>query len=79
MNDNNMECLQMNGVILYIRRPLDALLVSEDRPLSSSVHAIHALYEQRKDRYEYYADAIIENKDDLEIALHQMLEQLETI
>ena len=78
-HDPNMKCLQMNGFILYIKRPLSLLLVSDDRPLSSSKEAISSLYEQRKGRYEHYADAVIENNGELKTMLHQMMKMVDTL
>ncbi len=78
-HDPNMKCLQMNGFILYIKRPLSLLLVSDDRPLSSSKEAISSLYEQRKGRYEHYADAVIENNGELKTMLHQVMKMVDTL
>lgn len=79
LHDANMLHLQMNGFLLYIKRPLSLLLVSDDRPLSSSKEAISSLYEQRKERYVHYADAVIENEGDLETILDQMMRMIDTL
>lgn len=67
--ERNRTLLQMNGIVLYIQRDLDALLVDDARPLSSSKKAIQTLYEERKSLYESMSDAIIENNAAMEDAL----------
>lgn len=64
--EENMINLKANGKIYYIDRPLDLLVSSPDRPLSSSKPAIAALYNARKTLYENAADKTVKNDTDLD-------------
>ena len=70
----NMEALSQNGVIVYIRRNLDQLLVDEERPLSSDKNAIIALYRERKELYEGYGDIYIDNDEDIATTTQRLIE-----
>lgn len=52
----NIQNLKKNGIIFFINRDLEKLLVSDDRPLSSSKEAIQKLYEERFALYRQAAD-----------------------
>lgn len=67
----NMLYLSMNGVILLIQRDLQKLVVGEGRPLSSSVHAIEKMYQERFPLYIRYSQKSIENNTTTEYAVKQ--------
>ena len=55
----NYDLLHQNGRIVRIKRSLDAL-PTDGRPLSQTNPAA-VLYEQRRENYEAFADAVVEN------------------
>ena len=57
------EIFRRNGVICYLRRPLDLLQTAHGRPLSQTRAAVEKLYEQRREKYERAADFTIDNAD----------------
>ena len=65
----NARLLRQNGPVLWIRRPLDALAVGGDRPLSSSREALAQMQAQRYPLYEAAADAAIDNDTTFEAAV----------
>lgn len=72
--DENIVNLKANGRIYYVDRPINLLLSSPDRPLSSSKSAIVALYCERKLMYEKAADKTVSNETDLYSAAEKIRE-----
>lgn len=56
LNPQNIEMLKKNGIIFFINRSLEHLLVTSDRPLSSSKERVKELYEQRFELYRTRCD-----------------------
>ena len=70
LNKKNMECLQKNGWILFIDRPLSQLVSQdENRPLLKNKHSIQQLYKERYDLYVHFAHKIIQNNGRIEDTL----------
>ena len=46
-NEENIQNLKQNGVVMFIDRDLEHLLVTDDRPLSKDTNAVAKLYEER--------------------------------
>lgn len=57
--EENFRIMRQNGIVVYIRRPLNCL-TSKDRPISQR-DGVAALYQRRKSKYEAAADLIIDN------------------
>lgn len=70
----NMIALRQNGFIVWLKRDLALLEVSDTRPLSSKKQQLNALYEQRKDLYALYADAQITNEGTVEETVCAIIE-----
>ena len=60
LNANNVKNLKQNGIIFFIDRPLNMLLATKDRPLTSSLDSLTKIYNQRRDIYLTTADKIID-------------------
>ncbi len=60
LNPLNVKNLKKNGRIVFIDRPLSALIPTEDRPLANSKEKIEALYKARYDIYKNAADITID-------------------
>ena len=60
LRKDNLEALRANSNVVYIKRPLSALMPSNDRPLSASEDALSSLYHERLPIYEGAADIIID-------------------
>lgn len=56
LNHKNIELLKANGVVVFIDRPLEQLITTDDRPLSSNRQALKKRYEERYDIYCKSAD-----------------------
>lgn len=57
----NIDLLRMNGKIFFLDRPVEQLLPTQDRPLSSTKEAILQRYQERYNTYLSTADAVIAN------------------
>lgn len=66
LRKENVTALKRNGVICYIQREQNELLVDDARPLSTSEDAIAIMYQQRKPLYEAAKDFTITNNRSLE-------------
>jgi shikimate dehydrogenase len=59
LREINRNCLKQNGIIVYLRRPIEHLS-QNGRPLSSGFDAVKKLYEERKHIYETFADFTVD-------------------
>ena len=75
----NLRALHQNGVVLFIDRPVEALAVGGDRPLSSSMDALRTMEAQRRPLYLAAADAVVPNNGTLEDAVRAAQEALDEI
>ena len=66
LNHNNIELLKLNGTVVFIDRPLDLLITTADRPLSSDRKSLEKRYTERYDIYCSSADIIIKADKSLE-------------
>lgn len=76
LRKENTENLKANGVIVYVKRDLEALSVS-GRPLSER-NGIEKLYRERKEIYERTADAFVLNAGSLENTAKEIVKEYET-
>lgn len=72
LREENIDALRMNGKIFFLDRPVEQLLPTEDRPLSSTKEAILQRYYERYDIYVSTADAVIPNGATAEEAAQQV-------
>ncbi len=66
LRDENVDALRRNGRLYFIDRPLQDLIPTGDRPLSSNNEALRKRFEERYFRYCDTADCRIEVKGDAE-------------
>jgi len=66
LNPENTDLLKANGILIFIDRPLDMLITTDDRPLSSNREQLKKRYEERYDIYCRSADYIINADGDIE-------------
>ena len=63
----------MNGLLLFIDRPLELLTVGKGRPLAKSPQEVEALYRQRYPIYQAACDRRIPNDAPPEQVLERLL------
>ncbi len=61
MNHLNVHLLKMNGKVVFIDRPLELLVPTSDRPLSSDIDKLKAMYGVRRPVYQKAADFTVVN------------------
>ena len=72
LRSENIDALRMNGRIFFLDRPVEQLLPTGDRPLSSTKEAILQRYNERYGIYVSTADAVIPNADSADAAAQQI-------
>ncbi len=78
-NEENIQNLKQNGVVMFIDRDLEHLLVTDDRPLSKDANAVAKLYEERYPLYTKYGDLRVPNNYPMEISQQELDELMNTI
>ena len=58
LREENVEALAMNGKLVFLNRPIEELIPTEDRPLANDHEKIKALYDERLPVYMAAADAV---------------------
>lgn len=66
LNKKNIDNLKGNGRVYFINRPLDMLITTNDRPLSSNRADLKKRYNERYSLYTEYADVIIDGSGTIE-------------
>lgn len=75
LREENVRCLNANGIIFYIKRDLDKL-TSKNRPLSAQ-KGIETLFNERKEIYERTANVIIDNNGEFLTAVEKVIKEYE--
>ena len=60
LREENVRNLKRNGIVVFLDRPFDDLVATDDRPLSSTRDALLKVYNDRIDIYRKSADVIID-------------------
>ena len=68
LNSENIENLKANSRIYFLDRPLDMLITTSDRPLSSNRVDLEKRYKERYELYKSSADVIIDGSKTVEEA-----------
>ena len=66
LDNKNIKNLKENGLIIYLKRPLNKLVISNTRPLSDNINKIKKLYKERKDIYEHISDITLYNNSTID-------------
>ncbi len=74
LNPRNIALLKENGRVVFIDRPLEQLITTEDRPLSSNRELLEKRYNERYNIYKSSADVIINATEDLEVNIKAVKE-----
>ncbi len=75
----NLRLLRQNGVVLFLDRPLESLVVGGGRPLSSSTDALRTMEAERRPLYLAAADAVVPNNTTVADAVNAAMEALDEI
>lgn len=72
----NIEALRQNGDIFFLNRPLEDIIPTADRPLSSDRAALKKRFKERYDIYKASADYEIQIDGNVENAVSRIMEKL---
>ncbi|MCR5307952.1 MAG: shikimate dehydrogenase [bacterium] len=76
LRKSNMNNLKQNGIVVFVDRPLDKLIPTESRPLTSDKEALKKKYDERIDLYNEYADIKVVNDTNLEDVVNEIIRRL---
>ena len=72
LRPENIQHLRMNGKVFFLDRPVEQLIHTDDRPLSSTKEALLQRYQERYSTYVATADVIVRNDSTPEAATAQV-------
>ena len=72
----NIKALKQNGIIFFLNRPLEDIIPTDDRPLSSNIEALRKRFEERYDIYVSSAEEEILVDGNVENSVNKILEKL---
>ena len=73
LNKKNIDLLKENGKVFFLDRPLEKLITTSDRPLSSNREALEKRYNERYKLYREYADVVIDASGSIEETVNQIM------
>lgn len=76
LREENVKALRQNGVIFFLNRPLDDIMPTADRPLSSDREALEKRFNERYDKYKSACDFEIISDSTAEDATNKIKEYL---
>lgn len=76
LKKENVRAIKRNSIVVFVDRPLDMLVATDDRPLSSSADKVKKLYEQRYDIYKSVADEIADGSGDMDEVANRIRRKL---
>ncbi len=74
LNKNNMDNLSKNGIIIFINRDLDKIIIDNNRPLLKNDKDLKTLYEKRINLYNQYSDLVVDNNTTIEKVVERIEE-----
>lgn len=72
LRERNRDALRQNGTVIYLRRNITEL-ARDGRPLSKDRAAVEALFEQRKEIYERFADFTVDVDNNAQITTERVI------
>lgn len=76
LRDENVCNLKKNGKLFFIDRPLELLITSKNRPLSSDRTLLELRYRERYPRYCAVADKVISPAIDLDVICDEIIKEI---
>ncbi len=71
----NVKRLKRDGKLFYLDRPVEKLVPTASRPLSSSIDALYELYNRRRPLYEEAKDALIDASKEIDEVAEEIVER----
>ena len=72
LNSKNIEYLKENGKVYFLDRPLEKLITTNDRPLSSNKSDLEKRYNERYELYKESADVVIDASGTVEDVINKI-------
>ncbi len=77
LNEQNIWALRQNGIIIYVDRDEDKIIIDDKRPLLKSRNDYKMLSSKRKSLYNKYADFKVDNNLDIKTCVNKIIYLLE--
>lgn len=71
----NVKRLKRDGKLFYLDRPVEKLVPTASRPLSSSIDALYELYNRRRPLYEEAKDVLIDASKEIDEVAEEIVER----
>jgi len=71
----NVKRLKRDGKLFYLDRPVEKLVPTASRPLSSSIDALYELYNRRRPLYEEVKDVLIDASKEIDEVAEEIVER----
>lgn len=76
LREENMDALKANGLIIYVDRDIEKIILDDRRPLSRTKEDLLKLYEERKDIYKANSDITVKNNNGFSDAVEVILKSI---
>ena len=76
LRTENVDFLKSNGIIFFLDRPIEQIIPTDDRPLSSNRDDLTRRFNERYPIYIKTADAVIDASGSIEDTAEKILEYL---
>lgn len=73
LSQKNVDLLQQNGYVIWLKRDMEKLEIGNGRPLAQNFDAVKQLYQQRMPYYQNAAQSIIENDKEPEFIAQDII------
>lgn len=77
LDPENILNLKANGIVIYLTRDIEKMVIDDKRPLSKTKEDLNKLFLARKDLYMNAADLVIENNDEIKNTIEKIKEKLQ--
>ena len=76
LKEENVRLLRANSTLIFIDRPLEQLITTDDRPLSNDRQKLERLYAERYDKYVTAADFSVDCSKDIQTNVAKIIEEI---
>ncbi|MBW9212169.1 MULTISPECIES: shikimate kinase [Terrabacteria group] len=76
LNEEAMTYLRANGILIWVKRDVDKMILDNHRPLYPSKKKLYQIYAERKELYAKYADIELDNNSSIAETIFRLKEKI---